>query len=215
MSVLLLLFIGLIPLTQADLSTETADAGATTQTQGTFETSGTFANTQSNDNSYFVGGSDDNFNNFAGFLEMYYDLSALGISPSDINTLTFNVTYCHSGDTLPGDCSGNAPEGNANNPQDVQIYNFTSSAWVDIGDLSSPTGGSELTDSFTVSSGFNDYVNSTDWVRFRVESNYDNSGFNDDSLLLIDYAPLDVDYTLSGNLTLQGSVKDDSGSALT
>ncbi|HDH28552.1 MAG TPA: VCBS repeat-containing protein, partial [Euryarchaeota archaeon] len=213
LSVLLLLFIGLIPLIQADLSTEAADAGSAVEIVATFESGGSYAATQSNDNSYFYGGSDNSWNDFRGYLELYYDLSSLGISSGDINSLNFNVTYCHSGDTGSPDCSGNAPEGTANNPQDVEIYNFTSSSWVDIGDLSQPTQGTELTDSFTVSSGVTNYVNSSSWVRFRVESDYSN-GMWDDSWLLIDYAPLVVNYTVLGNLTVQGVVKDGSGSAL-
>ena len=101
LSVLLLLFIGLIPLIQADLLTETADAGSAVEIVATFESGGSYAATQSNDNSYFYGGSDNNNNNFRGYLELYYDLSSLGISPGDINSLNFNVTYCHSGDTAP------------------------------------------------------------------------------------------------------------------
>jgi hypothetical protein len=188
--------LGIAPFIQAAVSTETADGGASTEIVATWESGGTFTNTQSNDNSYFYGGSDNSNNDFRGYLEVYYDLSALGISASDINTLTFNVTYCHSGNTAPPACGALDPaEGTVQGSQDVEIYNFTSSSWVDIGDLSQTTSDTESTDSFTVSSGFTDYINSTDWVRFRVEADYDNGGFGIDSWLLIDYAPLDVDYT--------------------
>jgi len=161
------------------------------------ETYGSYTNAQADDTSYYsVGETSSSQNGLNAYIVFEYNLTPLNISPSDISNFEFNITYCHDGSNgAQPACDGDAAEGAADGPQQVEIYNWTSASWVDIGDLRIDDGGSTILDTYNVTSGFSDFVNATNWVRVRYEGDYDND-FGEDSWLVVDYAPLTVSYDL-------------------
>lgn len=192
----------------------TADSGYVIDNDGDDEEGGTYADTQSDDNSYYFIGEDSwqNGQTLNSFIILEYDISSLGIASSAIINLEFNITYCHSGDNSNPACDGGTPaEGTPSGDQNFEIYNWTGSSWVDIGNLRTNDGESEVTDSYDVTSGFADYVNSSDWIRVRYEGDYDH-GWLQDSWLLIDYAPLTVAYVENDPPTKPNSITCDGGS---
>ncbi|MBN2368816.1 hypothetical protein JXC34_07370, partial [Candidatus Woesearchaeota archaeon] len=105
--------------------------------------------------------------------------------------LNFSIRYCHDGSTGTAACDGDDAEGNIQGSQDVEIFNYSSSAWQDIGDLRTNDNGFEVFDSFYLNGNLSDYVSSSATISLRYEINYYNEG-NADSYLVIDSAIMNM-----------------------
>ena len=167
---------------------------------GTYSDSGgSYSNTANNDNSYwYVGSNNDNYN-ITGYAELDYNISNLGISNiNDISQLDFTITYCHDGSSSEAaTCDGDAGEGTVKGTQDVEIYNFSSEKWVDIGNLRTNDNGWEVTDTYSSTGKVTNYINGSNMTRVRYKiAYYDNS--NEDTFLTIDESLLRVSFSGSG-----------------
>ncbi len=192
-------------------SSGTPDAGYVTDNEGDDEEGGTYTATQADDTTYFYAGetSTDTLNSV---IVLEYNISSLGITGADITNMTFSATYCHDGSgSAPAACDGDAAEGSWTGTQDVWIYNWTSSTWVDIGDLRTNDGGNTVVDSYTVTSGLLHYVNSSGWVRTRYEA-IGSVGDSQDSWLVMDYVPLTINYIDNDPPTTPTSITCDGSS---
>jgi|GEM_PF-2703035 len=154
---------------------------------------GGYLDTWSDDTNYWWVGSDNNNHDIDAWIQLTYDITSLGIDSTYITNLSFKGVYCHDG--VDGtSCSGTPADGTANGDQDVQVYDWLSETWVDIGNLATDDGGNTVIGAFSPSSGFSDFVNSTnDEIQLRYEMNYTGSG-NEDSFLVLDHAPLTISY---------------------
>lgn len=161
---------------------------------GTYSDSGgSYSNAASNDNSYWYVGSNNNRYDITGYEELDYNINNLGInSLSDISRLDFTVTYCHDGSsTGAAACDGDSIEGNIQGTQDVELYNFSSSKWVDIGNLRTNDNGHEVTDTFSSIGKATNYINGSNATMVRYKIDYYNDN-NEDSFLVIDQSQLKV-----------------------
>ncbi|NTV23657.1 MAG: hypothetical protein HGA85_04755, partial [Nanoarchaeota archaeon] len=205
---------GYVEATLDPVSAETADSGTVTDNDGgNDEEGGSYTDTQSNNGVYLAigentNGANDNVNSLIDFT---FNISSLGITISDLNSMNVSITYCYSGaDTYAAiNCDGGTdnPEKTANGNQDIWIYNYNTSAWVDIGNLDTAGGETETTDIYVPSGSLADYI-SNNMVSVRVEY-VTNNGNNNDAWLAIDYLNLNVDYTFlkSGAVsTVQGTI---------
>ncbi|MGV8162915.1 MAG: CARDB domain-containing protein [Candidatus Nanoarchaeia archaeon] len=182
------------------ISSETADAGVVTDNDaGNDEEGGSYLDTQTNNGNYFAigentNGANDNVNSLIDFT---FNLSDLGVTANDLNSINVSLTYCYSGANSYGEinCDGgnDAPEKTPNGAQDIWIYDYNTSAWVDIGNLDTSGGETETTDVFVPSGNLSNYI-SGGLVLVRVEY-VTNNGNNNDAWLAIDYLTLNVDYT--------------------
>jgi len=189
----LLLGLFMVGFGSAALSIETADAGSVT---GTYEDEvGTYTNVAVDDTTYWSFG-DNSIGAMVAYSELTYDLTGLGVSEDTIENLSFILTYCHSGENVAPDCDGDAAiEGTVNGAQNVEAYNYSSAAWVDIGDLATDDGENEVSGQWSIGVGWADFVeDATDNVNVRYELDYSNDAANQDSWLVLDYAVLNVTY---------------------
>jgi len=200
-------------------SLETADAGSIT---GTYDDSdGTYADTQSTtDNTYYVFGSGSNNYDITAYAELVFDISGLGLNNySAVTSLNFSIDYCHSGERTAGTAAGSGcdgddvVEGTQQGDQNVEIYNYTATAWLDIGNLRIDDVELEITDRYNASGVMSDFIDSgTDQVRIRFELDYNNDANNKDSFLLIDYLDLNVTYDGTAPTTALVNVAGDTTS---
>ncbi|UCG95905.1 MAG: DNRLRE domain-containing protein [archaeon] len=162
------------------------------QITGIYDASGgDYTDTQSDDGSYWWYGSQGGSPNAYG--ELTFNITSLGIDENHITRLNFELVYCHDGSNGGGpSCDGDSPEGVPVGFQDVEVYNYSSGSWVDIGDLSTSDWGYEVNGSWDAYGKMSDFVNdSSNEIKARYEITY----LGDDSLLAIDYAALNITYT--------------------
>src|SRR3989338_1291136 len=162
-------------------------------TAGYNYTDGNFTDMQSNNNVYFTVGRHNPTgigNELEAFINITYDITPLNLSTGQILQLIFNMSYCTSRDfTPPTTCGGGLAQGTANT-MDVEIYNWSSGSYKDIGDI--PESNNEVAATYFVNSSFGDFV-SNSLINIRYEANY-TLGNSRDATLTIDYAPLTVKY---------------------
>lgn len=193
---------GNVEATLDPITTETADAGLIIDNDGgNDEEIGNYINTTSNDNTYMAIGETGNGDNANSQINLTFNISSLNIIPEALNSINLSLTYCHSGDNAIGSfaCDGDAQEKGLSGAQDVWVYNYTSGAWIDIGDLNTANGGDEVTTVFAFSGNLSSYVSSNNLITIRTEIVSNNGGTNDDSSLGIDYAFLSIDYVGNKN----------------
>jgi len=151
----------------------TASSGNLTGSGYTDE-GGTYVNTTSDDGSYWFFG--DDTGEIIGLIidayaELTFDLSAYNILESHVGNLSFSLNYCHSGEIAPNvGCNGDGPSGSSLGSQDVQVYNYSSNSWVNIGVLSTTDGGDEVSGNWYANGTMVDYINDTSYevkVRYR------------------------------------------------
>jgi len=200
-TVILLVGIILVFVGAVSVSTQTADAGVLT---GTFTSSGgSFSSTQADDTSYFFVGTGSKDTDVDAYIELNFSIDSLGILEGAITDLNLSAIYCHDGSSTGGSCGGTAAEGTFNGDQNVEVYNFSSSSWYDIGNLRTDDSGSEVQSNFSVGGGFSDFVeDSTNIVRTRFQMNFTTgSAGNADGFLNLDYVTLNVSYNAPPNVT--------------
>lgn len=190
------------------INTETADAG---QLTGDYTHSGgSYTSTQADDSSYYYVGTGTKSTNVNAYIELNYSLTSLGILEGAITNLTFSAVYCHDGSSTGGSCGGDNAEGTADGTQNVEVYNYSSSAWVDIGDLRTDDNGNEVSGSWSVSSSWSDFVDSNNIVTVRYEMDWGTgAGGSEDAFLNLDYAVLNVTYHRPPNVTSLDLPADD------
>ena len=174
-------------------SLETVDSSSL---NGNYNTQGgSYSSTQSsNDVRQYFGGTDYD-DELHTWINYSYDLSSLSLSAEDVYNLTLDLEYCFSGDQVGLSCDAGYPaEGNPLGTQDIEVWNFTSSSWQDIGNIPfDNTTDAENTSSYIFTSGFSDIINN-DEIYFRLELNINSTDSSHDAFLLIDYLGLDVTY---------------------
>ena len=172
-------------------------------TAGSNYIDGNFTNMQADDNAYFSVGR----NNTAGvsddlnaFINITYNITPLGLNTSQIQQLIFNISYCNSRDiTQPSTCGGGLAQGTART-MNVQVYNWSSGAYVNIGTISETNNKDNAT--YHVNGSFSNFV-SNGIINVRYETNYTFGSGNQDAVFSIDYAPLTVKYdNITPNVTL-------------
>jgi hypothetical protein len=173
-------------------SIELADGGEIT---GTPVSGGSYSDTWSDDTSYWYFGDNGN-NNINEYAVLTYNISSLNISEEGISSLEFGLTYCHSGEDTTPDCDGDDPiDGTQNGDQNVEVYNYESSTWTDIGNLNTANGEFEVTGSWSATGNLLEYVNDTSYeIKVRYELDYNQSPPSQDSWLVLDYATLTVNF---------------------
>ncbi len=137
-----------------------------------------------------------------GWMELEYDISSLGIDPSDLTDITLDADFCHSGDeTSPACGQGDAMEGFLWGSQLVQVYDHANSEWDSLGSLSVNTGSdAEQSGSWSASSPLSNYVSGSDTVDVRFEVDF-YLAWTYDAVLLLDYVPLSLTWS-GGSETL-------------
>jgi len=181
--------------TETSPTTGTADMGNVINLSFINYIDGAVADTQTDNGVFWAAGvvnPSSRRNNPVGYFNITYNISAIGLSsPSQIFDLNFTISYCHSGDvTAPTTCSA-LPSGTTLNPSNVQIFNYTSGAYVILGTLVL-RDGVEGVNNYTLNySNYNlsDFV-SNNFINIRYGINISMSKNNDDAALAIDYAPL-------------------------
>lgn len=171
----------------------TAGSGALS---GTYASSaGTYISTSANDNSYWAFGSTDG-TNVNAYAFIIFNLSKANISEDRLTKMTFNVTYCHSGEDATADCDGDDPiEGLIDEDQNAEIFDYASGTWVDIGNLNTNNNELEVNSSFSISNNISRYVNdSSREAKVRYELDWNATGHNPDIWLVIDRAIAAVEY---------------------
>jgi|GEM_PF-6647375 len=163
-----------------------------------YSTGGTYVDAQT-DNDVFIYAGSTTKDDPAGYINLYYNLTdtfnSLGINETNVNSITFNATYCHDGDSITPTCTGNDADGTPNGAQNVDLYNYTGTTWDNLGTLLTNDGGLEVTSTYSKSTNIADYIDDvTNQVQIRYEIDYINDP-PDDSQLAIDYAPIVIDYT--------------------
>ncbi|MCP3682408.1 MAG: DUF2341 domain-containing protein [bacterium] len=171
-----------------------ATAGVLT---GTYDDSnGVYTDTFVEDDNNWDVGDNNWWSTVHAYMELTYDITAIEISEDEINDLTFNLTYCHSGEgDDPIECDGGQPiEGSSQGSQDVEVYNYDLTQWDDIGNLRTNDNENAVTDSWSVTSDWSQYIDdSTDQIRVRYEMYYTNN-IAQQSYLALDYAPMTVNF---------------------
>lgn len=163
---------------------------------GTYSDSGgSYSSTFNDDTSYWYVGSNDNGYDITAYAELNYSLTSFEIpSGTPLAKIEFSLKYCHDGSSSgAASCDGDSAEGNIQGNQDVEIYNFSSGQWVDIGNLATNDNGNEVSGTYTASGNLSNYVRSN-ITKVRYEMDYQNDG-NEDSFLVIDRAVLSIGYT--------------------
>ncbi len=178
----------------ASPDTGTPDNGTVmNSTDGSNYIDGNFTSTQADDNVYFTAGRNNPGgvgDDLEAFINLTYNITPL--QPSHVRQLIFNISYCQTRDVAsPSICGGNGAQGTANT-MDVEIYNWTSGIYVDIGNIVATN--SETAAAYYVNGSFADFVNSTNrLINIRYEANY-TLGNGQDAVFSIDYAPLAIIY---------------------
>lgn len=193
---------GYIEATLDPTTAETADSGQVNDNDGgNDEEGGSYTDTQTNNGVYYAigentNGANDNVNSE---IELYFNLTSLGMQPEDLNSLNVSVTYCYSGANTYGaiDCDGgsDAPEKTVNGAQDIWIFNYNTSTWIDIGDFVTTGGETERTDVYNPTGNLEQYISSNNLVGVRMEY-VTNNGNNNDAWFATDYVSLIVNYTI-------------------
>ncbi|MBI5355252.1 MAG: VWA domain-containing protein, partial [Candidatus Aenigmarchaeota archaeon] len=154
------------------------------------DSGGTYANANSDDNSYWYGGSINN--GYAVKFNATMNFSAAGVQASSIAGIDVSVIYCHDGSNgAPAACDGDAVEGAAQGTQDVWAFNFSSNNWVDIGDLRTDDAGDEVTSTLSIPGNTSHFIGPGSNISVRMDMEYTN-GASQDSWLVVDYAYLNV-----------------------
>ncbi len=160
-----------------------------------YTSGGSYVNTTASDASIFYVGHADPNTETEIYIEMGFNISSLAIPyTSRINNLNIYLEYCYSGGKLA--CDGTDPPDEATyTTQDLEIYNFTGGSWDDWGNIQVGSDNSEHTGSWNITTGFSDYINSSNIARIRFESHA--LSYNDqysDSYFIIDYSRLNISY---------------------
>jgi len=143
-------------------SIETADAGVL---NGTYTHSGgDYTDTQTDDTSYYYVGTGSKNTAINAYIELNFSIDNLGINKNAITNLSVYAIYCHDGTSGGGDCSGDNAEGTADGDQNIEAYNFSGSAWVDIGNLVTNDAGSEVSGTWSIPDGWTDYIDSNNII---------------------------------------------------
>ncbi len=183
-------------------STSLPIAGSFTGTYS--DSGGSYTNTYADDTSYWYFGSNNNLYDTTAWAVLTYDISSLGVPPSNIINLTFKLVYCHDGSGGGvAACDGDAAEGTPQGTQLVQAYDYSSGTWVTIGSLRTDDSGFEVTGEWSITSNIQNFISSTNRIRIRYEMDYYNFFFQD-SWLVLDYAPLIVTYKIPPSYTNWG-----------
>jgi len=173
-------------------SIELADSGALTG--GYNLDGGSYTDTQSSNNVFHYFGAYNTGTTFQAWVNYSLNLSALNLELDRIGAMNFTLEYCHSGNQVSPKCDeGHQHEGTTYGDQDVELWNYSSSSWIDIGNIDvNDTNDTEHTGSWLINSGFTDFV-SGDMLFIRFEASFNQSGSDDDALV-IDYLGLNVAY---------------------
>jgi hypothetical protein len=164
------------------------------------DSNGTYASTWSPEGAggaFYTVGDTTTSDNAYSYIVLLYNLSQTGQNNSYINEMIFNVSYCHSGDNSAAlvNCNGsNAIEKAFNGAQNVDVYDWTSSTWVNIGNLTQDTTEALRMLNYSLAGNFSRYINSSKWAMVRYLANF--TGGGGDGFLAIDYAPLTVNYAI-------------------
>ncbi|MEK6887498.1 MAG: hypothetical protein AABX14_00980 [Candidatus Aenigmatarchaeota archaeon] len=154
---------------------------------------GNFTDTQSTNDVYFTVGRNNPGgvgNELEAFINLTYNITPIHIQGNQILQLIFNISYCTTRDvTAPSTCDGNGAQGTANT-MDAEIYNWSSGAYADIGNIADNNDESVAT--YFVNRSFSDFL-SNGLINIRYEANY-TLGNGQDAVLSIDYAPLTVKF---------------------
>ncbi|MFH1850206.1 MAG: Ig-like domain-containing protein [archaeon] len=195
-----------MPFNQSD--NRTGIAGVFTGTG--YDPGGAFSDTFTNNNAYWFFGSNGNTKHPNAYAQITFNITYLNISEDRVKKLVFNITYCHSGADAAAAtvCDGAEPiEGTKQGDQNVEVFNYYTHTWVDIGNLDTNNNEFEVNGSYQVTSNMAQYINDTTHeVRVRYELHYQN-GVGLDSWLVIDYAVLNTYYDGTHFSTSAGSMQ--------
>jgi len=174
----------------------TPDGGYIINGNGNDESGGTYVNTQINDTAYYYTGESSNAADIANSsIVLIYNITSLNITPGKIINLSFGLIYCHSGDNAAPVCNGGTPAEKAfNGDQNVEIYNYSSATWLDIGNQRTTDAENEIYDIWNVTSAFSNFVDASNNILIRYSILTVAGAANTDAWLVIDYAPLTVTY---------------------
>jgi len=175
-----------------NISTELADSGALTG--GYNMNGGSYTDTYSSNSVFHYLGAYNTETTFQAWVNYSFSLTELNLELDRLQGMNFTLNYCHSGNQLTPKCGeGYRHEGETNGDQDVELWNYSSSSWVDVGNIAvNDTNDTKHTGSWLIDSGFTDFI-SGDVLYIRFEASFNQSG-SDDDVLLIDYLDLDVSY---------------------
>ncbi|MBW2974170.1 DNRLRE domain-containing protein, partial [Candidatus Woesearchaeota archaeon] len=156
---------------------------------------GNYTNATSDDSSYWVVGL-DGYGTSDAYMVLEFNISDYYISNESLKNMSFPTRYCHSGDDLSiVGCNGDDADGSAQGSQDVELYNYSSGLWVDIGNLSTADGGYEVESIFSINAYLPHFINHTGKnVKIRYEMDYYNNLVTKDSFLVLDYAGVNITY---------------------
>ncbi|MFH2021063.1 MAG: hypothetical protein ABIJ34_06610, partial [archaeon] len=155
--------------------------------------SGSYLNTQADDDSFIYVSSEDPNSEVRQYIELDYDLSGLGITANRYTNINIFLDYCYSGGLL--DCAGgDDPDEVSYYDQYAEAYNFTSGTWRQLGLISVGSSNTQQTQDWNITSGFGDLINSSDFIKLRFEHHANSIGASNDTVFLIDYARLNVSY---------------------
>ena len=93
--------------------------------------------TSNGDDYYYIVGEGSKNDNALSYIVLNYDMDPLNVSVSEITNLEFTIYYCHSGESSPTKdlCDNDDPiEKTIDGAQNVEVYDFVNSQWVDVGD---------------------------------------------------------------------------------
>ncbi len=202
-----------------------ADAGSNT---GIFDTqTGTFQDTRSDNNVYFVVARDSG-NNANASQRLAFNISALSMNSSlTITQINFTAKYCHAKeeDDVCDSSSSNKPKG-TNYSMNIWLYNVSGAKWLDIGDIRATTEATETTVVASVSGllNYSQFIASNGFVNLSLDFIWDGSSqsafLNDYSYLTVSYdvvpvvtlsTPVNASFIDPANVTFNCSFSDDVG----
>jgi len=186
---------------------QSPDAG--TPDNGTFEAFGdgfsstvnTFTAMQADDSTYFAvrqangGGAQLDLGAWLNITYNITNITNQGVTPQKITNLSFFTNYCFNDDVLTAfTCGGGVAGGAVNNPQKIQILNYTSGQFQTFGTYNaSNTSSSEFNKTAEMLSGFNDLINNS-IIIVRYEANVSITVNGNDAAMGVDLATLTVTF---------------------
>lgn len=152
----------------------------------------TISNMYNNDVSYVYVGETRNQVGINAYINLDFNLTQLGNSyKNEIQGLSLIAVYCHDGSdsSRPG-CDGDAAEGIPNGDQNIEVYNYSSGSWIDVGNLATNDNGLEVKGVWAIP---NTQENNL-LARFQI--NYNEPAKRQDDWLMLDYVTLNVSYKI-------------------
>jgi len=154
---------------------------------------GSYTDTYTSNDVFHWLGYADATGNINAWVNYTFDVSSLGVAETRITQLNFTMEYCHSGNQLNPECGdGYDHEGITNGDQLVELFNFTSGSWANIGTLPvDDDTDNEQTGQWLTSAGLTDFIeNDKIYIRFELDFNQSS---NDDALV-VDHLRLNISF---------------------